>query len=60
MRTWLSYVLIGIMWCLVVLGVIKLIELVANRIHSRQTQGAAQGALAPFTCFEGLNIEPDP
>jgi hypothetical protein len=44
MRTWLAYASIGIIWCLLVLGVVKLIELYASAVDSRER------ALAPYCC----------
>jgi len=44
MRTWLSYAFIGIMWCLFVLGVTRLIELGAS------TNFAREPSPAPYCC----------
>jgi hypothetical protein len=44
MRNWLAYVSIEIMWCLLVLGVIRLIELYANSIDAHERSPA------PYCC----------
>jgi hypothetical protein len=44
MRTWLAYASMGILWCLLVLGVIELIELYANTVDSHER------SLAPYCC----------